>query len=66
MPYAEVNDIRMFYEETGTGQPLILMHGGTGGIDAMTGWPRLTGPSSASSTAGTGGRTTRPTACRTR
>lgn len=44
MPYAEVNDIRMFYEETGTGQPLILMHGGTGGIDAMTGWPRLTGP----------------------
>ena len=33
MPYAEVNDIRMYYEEMGSGTPLLLMHGATGSID---------------------------------
>jgi pimeloyl-ACP methyl ester carboxylesterase len=32
MPYAEVNDIRMYYEEQGQGEPLVLLHGATGGI----------------------------------
>jgi pimeloyl-ACP methyl ester carboxylesterase len=41
MPYADVNDIRMYYEEAGRGAPLILMHGGIGGIDAMSGWSKL-------------------------
>jgi pimeloyl-ACP methyl ester carboxylesterase len=33
MPYVEVNDIRMYYEEQGQGDPLVLLHGGTGGLD---------------------------------
>ena len=33
MPYAEVNDIRMYYEEVGSGIPLVLLHGATGAID---------------------------------
>ena len=33
MPYAEVNDIRMYYEEAGSGIPLVLLHGATGAID---------------------------------
>ena len=33
MPYAEVNDIRMYHEEMGSGTPLLLMHGATGSID---------------------------------
>ena len=33
MPYAEVNDIRMYYEEQGRGEPLVLLHGATGTID---------------------------------
>lgn len=33
MPYARVNDIRMYYEEAGSGPPLLLMHGATGSID---------------------------------
>ena len=28
MSYADVNGICMYYEEHGTGQPLILLHGG--------------------------------------
>jgi hypothetical protein len=32
MPYAEVNDIGMYYEEQGTGEPLVLLHGATGGV----------------------------------
>jgi pimeloyl-ACP methyl ester carboxylesterase len=30
MSYADVNGIRMYYEEHGSGQPLILLHGGYG------------------------------------
>ncbi len=42
MPYAEVNDIRMYYEEMGSGVPLILMHGATGSIDDPTfSWAEL-------------------------
>lgn len=33
MPYADVNDIRMYYEEVGTGIPFVLMHGATSSID---------------------------------
>jgi pimeloyl-ACP methyl ester carboxylesterase len=33
MPYAEVNDIRMYYEEMGSGVPLVLMHGASSAID---------------------------------
>jgi pimeloyl-ACP methyl ester carboxylesterase len=33
MPYANVNDIRMYYEEAGSGTPLILMHGASSSID---------------------------------
>lgn len=42
MPYAEVNDIRMYYEEVGHGEPLLLLHGATGaiGFDAV-GWDAL-------------------------
>lgn len=41
MPYANVNDIRMYYEEQGDPEaaPLILLHGASGAIDApATGW----------------------------
>ena len=31
--YAEVNGVRMYYEEHGSGQPLILLHGGLGSGD---------------------------------
>jgi pimeloyl-ACP methyl ester carboxylesterase len=27
MPYVHVNDVRLFYEETGAGEPLVLVHG---------------------------------------
>ncbi len=33
MPYTYVNNITMYYEETGAGQPLILSHGAIGSID---------------------------------
>jgi hypothetical protein len=33
MPYAEVNDIRMYYEEQGEGEPLLLLHGALGAVD---------------------------------
>lgn len=41
MPYADVNDIRMYYEEIGdpAAIPLILLHGASGAIDApSSGW----------------------------
>lgn len=42
MPYAEVNDIHMYYEEQGAGEPLLLLHGGTGAIGfARAGWTAL-------------------------
>jgi pimeloyl-ACP methyl ester carboxylesterase len=31
--YAEVNGIRLYYETSGTGRPLILLHGGLGAIE---------------------------------
>jgi pimeloyl-ACP methyl ester carboxylesterase len=42
--YAEVNDIRMYYEEMGdpAATPLILLHGASGAIDAPeSGWANL-------------------------
>lgn len=33
MPYAHVNDIRLYYEEMGSGAPLVLLHGALGAID---------------------------------
>jgi pimeloyl-ACP methyl ester carboxylesterase len=33
MPYVEVNDIRMYYEEEGQGEPLLLLHGALGAVD---------------------------------
>jgi hypothetical protein len=40
MPYAEVNDIRVFYEEAGEGEPLLLLHGALGAVDpaVSSGW----------------------------
>lgn len=32
MPYAPVNDINMYYEEFGSGEPLILLHGALGSL----------------------------------
>lgn len=43
MPYAEVNDIRMYYEEEGRGEPLVLLHGALGAVDpaVLSGWSAL-------------------------
>jgi pimeloyl-ACP methyl ester carboxylesterase len=43
MPYAEVNDIRMYYEEQGEGEPLLLLHGALGAVDpaVTSGWSTL-------------------------
>lgn len=42
MPYAEVNDIAMYYEEMGSGPVLLLMHGALGAIDyPFGGWADL-------------------------
>lgn len=42
MPYAAVNDIRMYYEEWGGGVPLVLMHGASSAIDdPLFGWADL-------------------------
>jgi pimeloyl-ACP methyl ester carboxylesterase len=49
MPYAEVNDIRVYYEEQGEGEPLLLLHGALGAVDpaVTSGWfgmlPALSG-----------------------
>lgn len=44
MPYAEVKDISMYYEEEGDGAPLLLLHGALGAVDplATSGWSALT------------------------
>jgi hypothetical protein len=36
MPYAEVNDIRMYYEEMGSGEPFVLL----GNLNQMTSMKR--------------------------
>jgi pimeloyl-ACP methyl ester carboxylesterase len=42
MPYIDVNDIRMYYEEMGSGVPFVLLHGAAGSIDRpSTGWRDL-------------------------
>jgi len=42
MPYAEVGDISMYYEEQGSGETLVLLHGGTGAISLpASGWAGL-------------------------
>jgi len=37
MPYAEINQIRMYYEKHGRGEPLVLLDGALGAIDAPYG-----------------------------
>ena len=44
MSYADVNGISLYYEEHGSGQPLVLLHGGrwpgkSGGQRCSSGWP---------------------------
>jgi pimeloyl-ACP methyl ester carboxylesterase len=34
--YAEVNGLKLYYELHGTGRPLVLLHGGLGGIGMLT------------------------------
>lgn len=43
MPYAEINDIRMYYEEQGVGEPLILLLGALGAVlpGVQSGWSAL-------------------------
>lgn len=43
MPYAEVNDIRMYYEDEGQGEPLLLVHGALGAVGptVTSGWAAL-------------------------
>ena len=37
MSYAETNGISLYYEEHGTGDPLVLLHGGFGSIETFAG-----------------------------
>ncbi|MCP4898540.1 MAG: alpha/beta hydrolase [bacterium] len=40
--YAEINSVRLYYEITGEGEPMLLLHGGLGGSDYFKGMiPRL-------------------------
>jgi pimeloyl-ACP methyl ester carboxylesterase len=43
MPYAEVNDIRLYYEDEGQGEPLLLLHGALGAVDpaVSSSWGKL-------------------------
>jgi pimeloyl-ACP methyl ester carboxylesterase len=36
--YADVNGIKLYYEISGQGEPLVLIHGGLATIDEMQGW----------------------------
>ncbi|MGH2562335.1 MAG: hypothetical protein ACRDJH_25015 [Thermomicrobiales bacterium] len=33
MPYADVDGVRMYYQEMGQGEPLVLLHGGLSSLD---------------------------------
>jgi hypothetical protein len=37
MPYADVNDIHMYYEDIGSGAPMLFIHGAVGCIDQSNG-----------------------------
>jgi pimeloyl-ACP methyl ester carboxylesterase len=43
MPYADVNGLHLYYEEQGSGPPLVLLNGGMGTLDrgARGGWDTL-------------------------
>jgi pimeloyl-ACP methyl ester carboxylesterase len=43
MPYAEANGLRFYYEDLGSGPPLVLLNGLTGTLDetALGGWATL-------------------------
>ena len=43
MPYAEVDDLRIYYEDRGVGEPLVLLHGALGALDpaVTSGWSAL-------------------------
>jgi pimeloyl-ACP methyl ester carboxylesterase len=44
MPYVQVNDLRLYYQETGKGVPFVLLHGASGSIDCPgIGWGGLMG-----------------------
>ena len=43
--YAKVNGLRLCHEIHGTGEPLILLHGGVGAIEMDPGCPVLGSPS---------------------
>ena len=36
MAYAEVNGLSLYYEEHGSGEPLVLLHGGVAGSEIYT------------------------------
>lgn len=42
MAYAWINGMRLYYEERGSGLPLVVLHGGAGAIGSDTGWGALT------------------------
>jgi pimeloyl-ACP methyl ester carboxylesterase len=43
MAYVEIDDVRLYYEEAGQGQPLLLLHGALGAVDpaVTSGWTAL-------------------------
>jgi pimeloyl-ACP methyl ester carboxylesterase len=44
MPHVEVNDVSLYYEEDGTGEPLLLLHGAGSAIDEpVNSWAGLRG-----------------------
>ncbi len=42
MGYADVNGVCLYYEEHGSGRPLILLHGGLGSRERVSGPGRVT------------------------
>jgi len=44
MPYTDVNDIHMYFEDAGNGTPLLFLHGATGSVEqAEVGWSGMVG-----------------------